>query len=128
MVGKKSRLERIVFDGPDDPRIAEIEAKTGHGIPHHAHYVVRDLAPGNALPTSAGFSAGNGGEYRMSFHGYAPGFVQVIESPTQFQITPMQIDTWNRDEMNLTGSKFVQGPVPRNSWSPPTGTPQSLYR
>lgn len=40
---------------------------------------------------------------------------------------PLSPDTWNRDEMNLTGSKFVQGPVPRNSLSPPTGSPDSLY-
>lgn len=29
--------------------------------------------------------------------------------------------------MNLTGSKFVQGLVPRNSWAPPTGSADSLY-
>ena len=32
----------------------------------------------------------------MSYHGYAPGYAQLIDSPTAFQITPMQIDTWNR--------------------------------
>jgi hypothetical protein len=52
------------------------------------------------------------------FHGYAPGYAQIIESPTQFQITPMQIDTWNRDKMNLTGSPFVPGPLLRNSLAP----------
>jgi hypothetical protein len=73
MVGKKSSLEKIVFDGPNDPRIAEFEKKAGHGIPHHAHYIVHDHAPNNAIPTSQGFGAGNGGEYRMSYHGFAPG-------------------------------------------------------
>lgn len=60
MVGKKSQLERIVFNGPDDPRIAALEKQTGHGIPHHAHYIVNDLAPDNALPTHQQFGAGNG--------------------------------------------------------------------
>ena len=27
----------------------------------------------------------------------------------------MQIDTWNRDEMELTGSAFVPGPYPKKS-------------
>lgn len=60
-------------------------------------------------------------EYRKSFHGYPPGMAQLIDSPQEFQITPMQIDTWNRDHMNLTESKFVPGPVPRNSWAPVEG-------
>ena len=55
----------------------------------------------------------------MSYHGYAPGYAQVIDSPTAFQITPMQIDTWNRAEMSKTGGgKFVAGPEPRNSMAP----------
>ena len=41
------------------------------------------------------------------------GIDQVIESPRAFSMTPMQIDTWNRDRMNLTGSAFVPGPVPK---------------
>ena len=48
----------------------------------------------------------------------AAGFAQVIDSPHSIQITPMQIDTWNRDHMNLTGGPFVHGPVPRNSLAP----------
>ena len=41
---------------------------------------------------------------------YAPSYAQIIESPTEMQITPMQIDTWNRDKMNLsTNSPFVSG-------------------
>jgi hypothetical protein len=42
-------------------------------------------------------SEGNGGESRKSFHGYPEGFAQLIESPTSWHITPMQIDTRNRD-------------------------------
>ena len=59
-----------------------------------------------ALPSSTALGAGNGGEYRKSFHGYAPGYGQVIESPQSLQLTPMQIDTWNRDKMDL-----VSGPL-----------------
>ena len=69
------------------------------------------------LPTSAMFSDGNGGEYRKSLHAYAPPYAQIVESPTQLAGAPMQIDTWNRAEMNLTGSKFVPGPEPNRGLS-----------
>jgi hypothetical protein len=36
-------------------------------------------------------SEGNGGESRKSFHGYPEGFAQLIESPTSWHITPMQM-------------------------------------
>lgn len=42
------------------------------------------------LPKQQAFGAANGGEFRKSFHGFAPGYAQVIDSPTEFQITPMQ--------------------------------------
>jgi hypothetical protein len=121
MAGAKSRFTKIIFDGPNDPRIAELGGKMAHGIPSHKeHWAVEDLAPGNSIPTSQSFGGANGGEYRLSYHGYAPGYAQVIDSPTEFQITPMQIDTWNRDKMNLTGpTSFVPGPLPRNSLAPP---------
>lgn len=32
-----------------------------------------------------------------SFHGYPQGFAQLIESPQNWHITPMQIDTRNRE-------------------------------
>ena len=41
-------------------------------------------------------------------------------SPANFSIQVMQIDTWNRDSMNVTGpTAFVPGPVPRNSYAKP---------
>jgi len=120
MVGAKSRLEKVIFDGPDDPRIAQLDM--GHGVPKDGAWIVNDLAPDNAIPTNQAFGGANGGEYRKTFHGYAPGFAQIIESPQYFQITPMQIDTWNRDKMNLTGpTRFFSGPLPRNSLSPKDG-------
>ena len=60
---------------------------------------------------------------------YAPGYAQVIDSPEHFQITPMSIDTWNRDRMPLSGpgaGRFVPGPVPRASLAPSTG-PDAIY-
>ena len=117
MVGKRAAFENALMQGPGDPRIP---AKHGHGAssvwkPGKREWVVRERAPGD-LPTSQSFGGANGGEYRKSFHGYAPGFVQVIESPTQIQITPMQIDTWNRDKMNISHpTSFVPGPVPRTT-------------
>merc|ERR1719230_2566614 len=50
-----------------------------------------------SVPTSQLFSEGNGGESRKSFHGYPNGYAQLIESPNLWHITPMQIDTRNRD-------------------------------
>jgi len=51
----------------------------------------------DVAPTSQMFSEGNGGESRKSFHGYPDSFAQLIESPETWMITPMQIDTRNRD-------------------------------
>jgi hypothetical protein len=48
-------------------------------------------------------SEGNGGEMRKSYHCYPTGYAQLIKRPTSFSITPMQIDTWNRNLMNHTG-------------------------
>mmetsp|Transcript_2949 Transcript_2949/g.6209 ORF Transcript_2949/g.6209 Transcript_2949/m.6209 type:complete len:755 (+) Transcript_2949:19-2283(+) len=80
---------------------------------------VRPTLEAASLPTSQSFGGANGGEYRKSFHGYAPGYAQLIQSPRELQITPMQIDTWNRDEMNVSHpTKFVPGPMPRNSLAP----------
>lgn len=73
-----------------------------------------------SIPTSQFFSEGNGGESRKSFHGYPTGFAQLIESPTTWHITPMQIDIRNRDcgvkpaDVNNC-TKFVPGPEPRQA-------------
>ena len=34
---------------------------------------------------------GNGGEYRKTFHGYAPPFAQLVESPTVINGIAMQV-------------------------------------
>ena len=48
------------------------------------------------LPTSIHMAAGNGGEYRKSYHGFASPTAYVVESPEELFVLPMQIDTWNR--------------------------------
>merc|ERR1719230_373748 len=88
-------------------------------------YIVEgpELSP-RGLATRAALQSDNGGEYRKSLHGFAPGHVLVVDSPTQLQVTPMQIDTWNRAEMNISGPlppKFVPGPQPRASLAPKEG-------
>eukprot|EP00928_Gymnodinium_smaydae_P089563 TRINITY_DN7350_c0_g6_i1.p1 TRINITY_DN7350_c0_g6~~TRINITY_DN7350_c0_g6_i1.p1 ORF type:complete len:782 (-),score=96.02 TRINITY_DN7350_c0_g6_i1:86-2431(-) len=127
MVGAKAEFEKITLTGPDDPRIHEFNMHDSghcHSPDFRAgseHWIVkpRGKVVAGAVPFQQAFGAANGGETRKSFHGYAPGFAQVIESPEQLQITPMQIDTWHREKMNLTGSKFVAGPLPRSSLAPP---------
>jgi hypothetical protein len=67
------------------------------------------------------FSEGNGGESRKSFHGYPDGFAQLIESPETWHITPMQIDTRNRDcgvtplDIRNCSDKFSPGPEPKSA-------------
>ncbi len=62
------------------------------------------------------FSEGNGGEMRKSYHFYPKGYAQLLRKPHSFSVTPMQIDTWNRDTMAHT-SKFV----------PPRGNPHQYF-
>lgn len=67
------------------------------------------------LPQAHFFSEGNGGEMRMSYHGYPKGYAQVLQSPDTFHVVPMQIDTWNR---NMTNATFLPGPMPKSSKIP----------
>jgi hypothetical protein len=94
MVGKGSRMEKIKIDGPQDPRLSDMQ-RMGHGIPEPwkgEAWVVKDLKPeGVTTPTNQAFGGANGGEVRKSFHGYAPGYAQLIHSPTEVHITPMQV-------------------------------------
>lgn len=115
MLGANSRLEEV---DSTDPRVHI----TGHQMAKGGKVAipVELKRPSTGTPSSQSFGAANGGEYRLSYHGYAPGYAQVIHSPQQMSITPMQIDTWNRDEMNChePNPKFVPGPEPRTSLAP----------
>jgi len=74
-----------------------------------------DPAPNSEVPTSQMISEGNGGEFRMSYHGYPRGMAQLIDSPTTFHIQPMQIDTKNR---HYNGSDFKPDLLPKASAAP----------
>ena len=95
----------------------------GHGAPNNKHtWALRQADPAVPLgaTSSAGFGGANGGEYRQSFHGYPPGTAQLISSPHSFVITPMQIDTWNRDLMDGCGDgRLTHGPFGPPSLAPP---------
>ena len=67
------------------------------------------------FPLVTVFSEGNGGEFRLSYHGYPKGYGQLIDSPDTFQVNPMQIDTWNRD---TSSNGFHPGPLPQSSRIP----------
>ena len=45
-----------------------------------------------------------GGEFRKSYHGYPSGFAQLLHSPAQWVVEPMQIDTHNRN-YNITDTE-----------------------
>jgi hypothetical protein len=108
MLGSGSRMERVPYDPDDGGRTTLLTPEPGWD------FIPVEHTPSKAgLPTSLAPAGSNGGEFRKSYHGLAPPFVQVIESPRAFSMTPMQIDTWHRDRMNLTGSAFVPGPVPK---------------
>merc|ERR1719181_182134 len=105
------------FTGPDD------YATGAHGR-EVTWKATENLDPSlpllEGVPTSQMFSEGNGGESRKSFHGYPAGFAQLIESPEAWSITPMQIDTRNRncgstykDVGNCT--RFTPGPEPKQA-------------
>ena len=114
MTGNYSEMRQIIIDKND---------VSAHGSPRKWIAVERESAAFRAdpsIPTSQLYSEGNGGESRKSFHGYPKGFAQLIESPTSWHITPMQIDTRNRDcgvtiadIKNCT--KFTPGPEPKQA-------------
>ena len=88
-------------------------AKLGlaHGASHHLVAEFKEgMEPdedededGLEIPQIHFFSEANGGEMRMSYHGYPKGYAQVIESPNEFQVTPMQVRClsiiWNTPEV-----------------------------
>jgi hypothetical protein len=81
-----------------DSEMVEVVTKPGdtsaHGAPTKWIALDKPSAATRAtqgIPTSQLFSEGNGGESRKSFHGYPSGYAQLIGSPTDFHITPMQV-------------------------------------
>lgn len=114
MTGTHSELKKV-FAAPGDPM--------AHGATTKWIAIDKPSAAGRkdtSIPTSQFFSEGNGGESRKSFHGYPDGFAQLIDSPNMWHITPMQIDTRNRDcgvtpvDINNC-TKFAPGPEPKQA-------------
>jgi len=75
------------------------------------------------IPHTQFFSEGNGGEMRRSYHGYPKGYAQLMWSPTKWSVTPMQVDTKNREHK---GKGFKAGPLPRSSLAPPNASYSGL--
>ena len=124
--GKHSRMEKVPYD-PLDETISPM----ARADPHVMHVPVEHTPSPIGLPTHAHLAAGNGGEYRKSYHGFATSrgsqVAYVVDSPQSMSVTPMQIDTWNRDEMNITGSKYVPGPQSKNSGAKSRHGEEMLY-
>jgi hypothetical protein len=82
--GKQATM--VELDGTD-------HGVTGHPLLMNA-VAIDDPNPSSTIPTSQFFSEGNGGESRKSYHGYPQykniGNAQLLESPTEFVMTPMQ--------------------------------------
>ena len=133
MIGADASFRKVKLNGPNDPLATKI-AKQQSGCGGHVSFDQEQyLIEGPEFSsrghkTNVQCSSGNGGEYRKTFHGFPPGHALVIDSPTQIQISPMQIDTWNREEMDIDGPfppKFVPGPLPRASLAPAEGARHS---
>ena len=89
MTGANAEFKEVPSDGFGD--------WMAHGAETKIIAVEKEGAPASPYPSSQMYSEGNGGESRKSFHGYPKGYAQLLESPTSWTITPMQIDTRNRD-------------------------------
>ena len=85
LLGEGSHMERVPYD-PKDPRTTLFSPEPGWS------YVPVEHSPSpNGLPTSVWGGYSNGGEFRKTYHGLAPPYAQIIESPTKFAFTPMQV-------------------------------------
>lgn len=128
IIGGNARFKEVMLSGPDDPLLPGLLAKShGHVPLDQPHYVVE--GDDGETGSSSFITSGNGGEYRKTYHGFAPGHAILVNSPTQWQLSPMQIDTWNREKMDITGPsppKFVPGPLPRASEAPEGATYSGL--
>ena len=120
--GRHSRMEKVAYD-PHDHSISPMQ----RADPNFLHVPVEQSPSPRGLPTSSHLAAGNGGEYRKSYHGFASSTAYVIDCPRSLTVVPMSIDTWNRDKMNVTGSKFVPGPQPKHSGAKPRHGEQIVY-
>jgi len=73
------------------------ERELAETLPNPTRTGIRDKPGYKGYPTNIVFKENPGGEYRKSYHGYPSGYAQLIHSPTQWLVEPMQIDTHNRN-------------------------------
>ena len=113
LLGSKSKLITIIHNTFD---------KDDYGQYNHGSVATSEVVSlgytENNIPNFQFISEGNGGESRMSFHGYPSGMAQLINSPEFFSVQPMQIDTRNRDPRFINSSKFYPGLMPVQSAAP----------
>jgi hypothetical protein len=64
--------------------------------PTWTEFVDKPGRPEDLPPSNIVFKENPGGEFRKSYHGYPAGYAQLIHSPNQWVVEPMQIDTHNR--------------------------------
>ena len=107
--GKNAELVQVIQDDKND-----------YGAYNHGAKRLWKVVPENTsnIPNNQFFSEGNGGESRVSFHGYPRNTAQLIYSPRIFRIQPMQIDTRNRDPKYINDSVFHAGILPNRSAAP----------
>jgi hypothetical protein len=86
IVGKGSRMEKVSYD-PLDVTISPM----ARADPHFMNIPVEHTPSPRGLPTSAHLAAGNGGEYRKSYHGFASPVAYVVDSPVSYHVLPMQV-------------------------------------
>ena len=105
IIGAGARFREVTLEGPSDPLAASLP-KHGMVAWEQPQFVVEPSVEGGSVGhfSHQSIGSGNGGEYRKTYHGFAPGFALVIDSPTALQVTPMQIDTWHREAMNILSS------------------------
>lgn len=94
LTGENSEMyQRTVPDRLPNPTFTGFRNKKGTDS---------DLPPSNIV-----FKENPGGEFRKSYHGYPAGYAQLLHSPNQWVVEPMQIDTHNRN-FNITDTEGYQ--------------------
>lgn len=85
LLGEGSHMERVPYDR-EDPRTTLFTPEPGW-----SNVPVEHAPSPTGLPTSVWAGYSNGGEYRKTYHGLAPPYAQIIESPNRLSFTPMQV-------------------------------------
>ena len=59
------------------------------------------------------------GSFINRYHGFSSPVAYVVDEPRSIGVLPMQIDTWNRDKMNISGETIPSLVPPPSPSSPP---------